>query len=178
MNAMRPILTVRVAVPSRASREAVYELLAELDTHLVWAGTRAPRSDFRLLSIEAPQRRAVVGDRFSSDGASANGTFHDRSLVVEAEPGARFGFDTESTLERRHGPTWHARVTHRYTVAETDDGVTIVYTNELWPENYVPYWLKPGVRRMARILARRFTRANLENLARMAETVRSERPAG
>jgi len=177
MNEPRPTVTFRVSVPSLASREAVYGLLANVATHLDWAGTDASRSDFRLLSIDASDRPAGVGDRFSSTGASMNGTFHDRSTVTEAEPGVRFGFDTESTLDRRHGTTWRAHVAHRYAIDDVGEGVTITYTCEIRPQNYVPYWWKPAMRPMTRFMVRRFTHRNLENLAEAARAVSSE-PAG
>jgi hypothetical protein len=87
-----------VSVRSTASPEAVYDVLSDLRTHLAWAGEQAPDKAFRLLSMDAPSRPVTVGDQFSSSGANVNGTFHDRSTVVQAERGVRFGFDTESTL--------------------------------------------------------------------------------
>jgi len=94
--------------------EAVYDVLSDLRMHLDWAGEQAPGKVFRLLTMDAPSRSVTVGDQFASSGANVNGTFHDRSTMVQAERGARFGFDTESTLERSHGRTWKARVGHRY----------------------------------------------------------------
>jgi hypothetical protein len=118
--------------------------------------------------MDAASRSAMVGDRFSSTGANGKMTFHDRSVVVEAVPGSRFGFDTESTLERLHAKKWHARFSHRYTIDPAPDGTVISYTARVWPENYVPYWLKPGMRSMTRFMVQRMMRKNLENLAAMA----------
>src|SRR5438309_10074071 len=98
-----PIITFRVAISSKASGKAVYDVLSDPNTHLVWAGKQAPRKDFRLLTMEAPSGSATVGTEFSSSGASSrNGepAFFDHSIVVEADRGARFGFDTDSTLKR------------------------------------------------------------------------------
>jgi hypothetical protein len=111
-----------------------------------------------------------VGDRFSSSGANPNGTFHDRSTVVQAERGARFGFDTESTLERRHGATWQARFGHRYAIGRSGAGGAVVsYSCEVRPGNYVPYWLRPGLRAATRVIVQRAMRRNLGNLVTMAE---------
>jgi hypothetical protein len=170
MSQTPPTLTFRVSVPSQASPEAVYGLLSDLRTHLEWAGERSPEKSFRLLSMDAPSRPATVGDRFSSSGANGNGTFHDRSTVVQAERGARFGFDTESTLERKHGRTWHARFAHRYGLGPADDGGALVsYTCQVRPGNYVPYWLRPGLRAATRVIVQRAMRRNLGNLVAMAE---------
>ena len=103
MNGTKPALRFHVSVASEASPAALYDALADLGTHLEWAGKEAPRKSFRLLSMDAPSRLAAVGDTFASSGDNGNGTFHDRSVVVEADPGLRFGFDTDSTLERKHG---------------------------------------------------------------------------
>jgi hypothetical protein len=168
MSQTPPILTFRVSVPSEASPEAIYDLLSDLRTHLDWAGERAPDKHFRLLTMDAPSRSATVGDQFSSSGANVNGTFHDRSTVVQAERGARFGFDTESTLERRHGKTLHARFRHRYALGRSSDGAIVSYTCEVRPQNYVPYWLRRGMRPVTRVMVQRAMRKNLGNLAAMA----------
>ncbi len=162
-------LTFRLSVPTTASPAVVYHHLADLGSHLVWAGERAPRKSFRLLTIEAQSRAATVGERFSSSGANSNGTFYDRSVVVEADPGARLGFDTESTLDRKHGTTWHARFAHRYTIERSGEGAVVAYAAEVRPQNYVPYWLKPGMRRVTRVMVQSMMRRNLRNLVAMAE---------
>jgi hypothetical protein len=89
--------------------------------------------------------------------------------VVQAEPGARFGFDTESTLERKHARTWHARFASRYEIQSSEEGAVISFTSEVRPQNYIPWWLKPGMRAMTRALVQRMTRAHMENLAQMAQ---------
>lgn len=167
--AVKPRLTFRVTVPSHATPEAVYDVLAQLSTHLTWSGEEAPRSDFRLLTLDAPSRPAIAGDRFSSTGSNGFGTFTDRSVVVQADPGSRFGFDTEATLTRKHRPTWNAAFTHRYTLAATADGASIAYVGEVRPQNYLPFWLFPGMRPGTRMMVQKMMRANMENLARMAE---------
>jgi hypothetical protein len=172
MSEAAPILTFRASVPSTASPEAVYDVLSDLRTHLEWAGARSPDKSFRLLTMDAPSRPATVGDRFSSNGANGNGTFHDRSTVVQAERVTRFGFDTEATLERRHGATWHARFGHRYALGRSGDGTVVSYTCEVRPQNFVPYWLKPGIRPVTRVIVQRLMRRNLANLVEMAESAR------
>ncbi|HTG47989.1 MAG TPA: SRPBCC family protein [Actinomycetota bacterium] len=164
-----PRLTFRVTVRTTATPEAVYEVLADLRTHRTWAGEDAPRKDFRLLTLEAPDRPAIAGDRFSSTGANSVGSFSDRSVVMVADPGRRFGHDTEATLVRKHRPTWNARFTHRYTIRPTDDGAAIDYVGEVRPRNYTPFWLFPGMGPGTRVMVQRMTRGNMENLARLAE---------
>jgi len=161
--------TFRSEVHSGAAPEAIYAVLSDLHTHLTWAGEQAPRKDFRLLSMVAPAGQLTVGDTFSSTGDNGNGVFHDRSVVVEAEPGRRFGFDTRSTLERRHGKTWYGRFTHRYTIEPADGGGSqIRLESKVYPENYTPWWLRAGFRTMARMLIEHFTPKQLDNLSAMA----------
>ena len=52
-------------------------------------------------------------------------------VVVEAEPGQRFGFDTDSTLERKHGEAFHSTFTHRYTIEPNGGGSTLSYVGEV-----------------------------------------------
>jgi hypothetical protein len=134
MNQRPPIITFRVSVPATASPDAVYAVLADLSSHLVWTGERAADKNFRLLALEAPPAPATVGDRFSSKGANGfSMTFFDSSVVVEAERGTHFGFETESRLERKHRPTWLARFEHRYTITPSGAGAGIDYTCGVWP---------------------------------------------
>ncbi|HEU5001520.1 MAG TPA: SRPBCC family protein [Actinomycetota bacterium] len=170
MSEQKPILTFHVAVPTTASPAGVYDLLADVNAHKVWAGEQAKHKAFKLLSLDAPRGQAVVGDRFSSSGASsAAASFVDTSVVVEAEPGHRFGFDTQSRLDRARRPTWHVRFSHRYALAASGTGTVIDYTCEVRPQNYKPYWLQPGMRLMTPFMVQRMIRSNLKNLARLAE---------
>lgn len=168
----RPLLTFRASVPSTASPAAVYGVLSDLRTHLSWASEQAPKG-FGLLTVDAPAEPATVGTRFSSTGANGpkgKDTFHDRSVIVEAEPPSRFGFDTESRLERPRRPEWHVRFAHRYTIEPAAGGSVISYTCEVRPENYLPYWLKPWMRPGTRVMVQRMIRRHMRNLARVAET--------
>ena len=163
-------LTFRVTVASTAAPEALYDVISDLRTHLVWGGEQAPSKGFRLLSMDAPAGPAHVGDRFSSTGANGRMTFHDRSTVVEAERPGRFGFDTESRLERGHVRAFESSVSTRYEIEPSAGGSTITHTSEVRPGNYVPYWLRPGMRRMARAMVQPKMRRHVRNLAAMAET--------
>ncbi|HEX9314897.1 MAG TPA: SRPBCC family protein [Actinomycetota bacterium] len=179
MNQRPPIITFRASVPATASPDAAYAVLADLSTHLVWTGERAPDKNFRLLALEAPPAPATVGDRFSSKGANGfSMTFFDSSVVVEAERGTRFGFDTESRLERKHRPTWLAHFEHRYTITATGAGASIDYTCGVWPLNYLPWWLSPALRPMTHTLVERAVRKNMENLAALAEATGQRLPDG
>src|SRR5437764_1194452 len=112
MTEQKPIITFRVSANAEAPIEEVYDVLANLSTHLDWAGTGSSREDFRLLTLDAPHGRASTGTEFTSTGASSkNGsmTYHDRSVVTDASAPARFAFDTHSVLERRHRPDWPVR---------------------------------------------------------------------
>lgn len=176
MSQPKPTLTLHVALPTTAPPAAVYDVLADLNTHLIWAGQEGKHKGFKLLSLDAPQGRATVGDRFSSHGsASASESFVDASSVVQAELGRHFGFDTQSRLDRRRRPTWHVRFAHRYTLVPSGTGTIIDYTCEVRPENYKPYWLQPGLRLMTPRTVQPMIRSNLKNLARMAE--QATRPA-
>ena len=172
MSKSKPIITFRVAVPTSASPNVVYGVLSDLRTHLVWEGEQASRKDFRLLSMNAPPGSAVVGARFSSTGANSKdgrSTFTDRSVVVEAEPGVAFAFETDASLSRPRAETWRAHFSHRYTIEPATAGSTISYTGEVRPQNYIPYWLRPWFRPVTRALVQHESAKLMRNLARMAE---------
>jgi hypothetical protein len=172
---MKPVITFRGSVRSKASADAVYSVLADLSSHALWAGEQAPNPGFRLLTMDAPSEPASLGTRFSSSGAGNKKrtmTFRDSSVVVIAEPGKAFGFDTEARLERKRAQTWEVRFEHRYTIDRDGAGSLIGYTANVYPRNYVPYWLKPWMRPMTKIMVERMHGKHMENLARMAEGAR------
>ncbi len=88
----------RASTTSRAAPEDVYDVIADLRSHLVWAGERAPDPTFKLLTMEAPEGAAAVGTEFTSTGANFNGTFHDRSVVTEATRPNVFVIESRSIL--------------------------------------------------------------------------------
>lgn len=170
MSQQKPAITFHASVPTTASPPAVYDLLADLSTHRVWAGEQGKKG-FRLLSVDAPAGQLSVGDRWSSVGSARNAeSFVDASRVVDARPGHCFGFDTQSRLDRKRRPTWHVRFAHRYTLVADGSGSIIEYTCEVRPENYKPYWLQPVLKLMTPLMVQAAIRSNLRNLARMAET--------
>jgi hypothetical protein len=68
-----PVL--RFAGTTKAPAEAVYDLLADLHSHLEWAGQRQLETT-RLLTMEAPPGPAGIGTEFfttGSDGKSPGG---------------------------------------------------------------------------------------------------------
>jgi len=170
MTDQKPIINFHVEVKTDVSPDDLYAELADVNTHLTWAGTQAPYKGFRLLDMDAPAGQATVGTTWKSDGAnSGNGSmiFHDRSTVVQAEPGKAFGFDTESILERKSGKTWFCHFEHRYTIRPAEGGSIIVYDGRVFPKNYRPYWLFPAMRPMTRFMVHRAHTKHMQNLARL-----------
>jgi hypothetical protein len=166
----RPLMVqTRTSVTSRASPDVVYDTIADLQAHLEWSGERANSDTFKLLSLEAPDRRATVGTTFTSTGAADNGTFHDRSVVTEASTPGRFIIETDSRLDRKRGKVWQAHFSHRYDIEPEGDGSRISYTETVERVNYVPYWLQPWIRPIFTIMVNRADARQLSNLARLAE---------
>ena len=159
----------RPTVTSSASPEAVYDVIAELSNHIVWSGEMAASEGFKMLSIVAPDGPAAVGTTFSSSGSAQKDMFRDRSVVTEATRPSVFVIETDATLERKSAPTWEAHFVHRYDIMPEGDGSKIVYTETIERVNYLPYWLKPGIRTIFKPWVNRADRKQLRNLARLAE---------
>lgn len=157
-----------------APPEAVYDVIADLRNHLVWSGERAEDEGFKMLTLDAPEGPAAVGTSFTSSGSAGKDTFHDRSVVTEASRPHLFVIETDARLDRKGADTWEAHFSHRYDVLPEVKGSRIVYTEAVERVNYVPYWLKPGIRTLFRPWVNRADRRQLRNLARLAE----ERSAG
>jgi len=179
-NALRRELVVRVDATARATPAAVYELLADLSTHRVWAGERQGART-RLLTIEAPPGPALVGTEFRSTGADPMGTFSDRSVVTEATPGEAFEFVTEARLTSKKGATSDWTNVERYELEPTAGGTRIVCTSRVTRISRLPGTLAlfnvPGVRAVGLAVSAKVSRRSLRNLARLAEE-RSERTEG
>jgi len=163
------VFRTQTTVMSAAPPEAVFDTITDLRAHLEWSGERAASETFKLLELDAPGGPALVGTEFASSGAAENGTFHDRSVISEASRPTVFVIDTDSRLERKRGEAWEAHFTHRYDVTPEGGGSRITYTETISRVNYVPYWLKWGVRTIFRPYVNSADRKQLANLARLAE---------
>jgi hypothetical protein len=174
MTEQKPTITFHVEEPTDVSPDALYAVLSDLSTHIDWAGKNSPNKGFHLLTLDAPGGEATKGTTFSSSGINMNKgmTFHDTSTVVVAEPGRRFGFDTESTLERRHVKNWYVHFEHRYTIEPIPGGSKITYECRAFPKNYKPWWLKPGMKPGTRMNVNRMHRKHMQNLIGLAQRAR------
>jgi hypothetical protein len=180
-NALKRELRVQLEESSSASAEAVYDLLADLPSHLEWGGT-AQKQSYRLLSIEAPEGPASVGSEFSSTGTDPMGRFADTSVVTEATRPRLFEFVTEADHTVRKGRTIRWTTVHRYELVAEGRGCRIDYTIRTVRVSGLPGPLAlfnvPGLRSLLLKLGRSNVRHGLRNLARMAEAqsgVRSTR---
>jgi hypothetical protein len=176
-NALKQDLVVHVEATSRASTEAVYAVLADLSSHIVWAGERQGKRT-RLLTMDAPSGPAVVGTEFHSTGADPMGTFSDRSVVTEATPGKAFEFVTEARLTTKKGIATDWTNVERYELEPTRGGCRIASTSRVTRISELPGMLGafkvPGLRRLGLAVSARVSRRSVRNLARVAEE-RAER---
>ena len=177
MKANDLIITVGAATRTRATADAVYSTLADLSTHLDWAGKGTGDPKFRLLTMDHADGDAVIGTRFSSTGVVQMGTFHDGTVVTDAERGRRFAFITESVLERKRAQAWRGWFEHAYTLAGEGDETVISYECHIHFGNYVPYWWRLPMRPMTRFMVGRRTTASLQSLGALAEVSTHGAPA-
>lgn len=126
-NALGAELVVHLEEPSAAPPEVVYDLIADVRSHLEWAGRRQPKESFRLLFVEAPEGPASVGTEFESTGADPGGGFHDASVVTEATRPSLFEFVTEARQTTKKGAVVEWTNVHRHEVAGTGEGCRISY---------------------------------------------------
>ena len=169
MKANGLITTLHAAASASTTPGAVYATLADLSTHMAWAGEGTGDKKFRLLTLAQPGGSAVAGTRFSSTGVVQMGTFHDETVVTDATPASRFSFITESVLERPRSKAWRGWFEHRYTLTGTDGGTVINYECALHASNYVPYWWKLPMRPVTRFMVQRIATRTLRSLASIAQ---------
>ena len=176
-NALKRELVVRVEATSRAMPASAYDLLADLSSHLVWAGERQAKKT-RLLTIEAPAGPAVVGTEWRSTGADPMGTFSDRSVVTEATPGKAFEFVTEARLTTKKGRTSDWTSVERYDLEPAAEGCRIVSTSRVTRISELPGMVAlfnvPLLRELGLKVSAKVSRRTVRNLARLA----GEREAG
>ena len=119
--------TMRLTKRCPAPPEVVYDVVADIRTHLTWGGAQQ-RSDFRLLSLDAPAGLATVGTTFTSTGAIPMSVrkWADRSTVTIAVRPATFEFITHASAHgsgRSMGATYRSR----YEIAPAPGGSEVSY---------------------------------------------------
>lgn len=140
---------VRLTKRSSAPPEAVYDVVADLRSHLAWGGAEQ-RSVFRLLSLDAPAGPATVGTSFTSTGAMPMSVrrWSDQSTVTVAERPGFFEFVTHATLHSSRR-SMEATYRHRYEIAAAPGGSEVRYTfTQLNASNPLLRWALPVVRTM------------------------------
>ncbi len=150
---------------------AVYDLLADLQSHMEWAGNRQLETT-RLLSMEAPPGPAVVGTEFRSTGSDGKvARFSDRSVVTEATRPEVFEFVTESHRAGKPGARpWDLTAVHRYEIEPTAAGCRVRYTEDLTRFVGAPaLFTTPGVNRLVFRIAAKYMRRGFDALLALAD---------
>ena len=168
---------------SSAPPEALYDVVADLGTHLAWGGAKQ-LYNFRLRSLEAPAGPATVGTSFTSTGTIPMSLrrFEDLSRVTVAQRPHAFEFVTDATVRRGKRPM-AATYRHRYEIAATPEGSEVTYTmTQLSASNPFLRLSLPGVRSMVwrvalPFMAGRGFRNLLANAERGAKLAGASQPA-
>ncbi len=155
----------------RAPAEVVYDILADLRSHLEWGGERQLETT-RLLTLEAKPGPASVGAEFvttGTDGKVARWT--DRSVVTEATRPEVFEFVTEGRRDGKVGSRpWLMTATHRYVIVPDAAGCRVEYTEDLGRLDGAPWMLRArGVNRLVFWMSAKFMRRGFDGLIALAE---------
>jgi hypothetical protein len=159
---------LQISKLTSASPEAVYDLLADLGSHLEWAGTRQTR-DFRLVSLEAPPGPASVGTTFTSTGVipMSQRRWSDASTVTAADRPSKFEITTQATAGERNRMT--AVYTHTYGISPAAGGSRVTYRMTQLSITNPILRLGPAMGRMTWLMMPMFAGRGLRNLLALAE---------
>jgi hypothetical protein len=163
-----PLLDVPLEERTDASAEAVYDLLADLGSHLEWGGRRQKKG-YRLETLDAPPGPAAVGTEFRTTGIAPDGAFTDASVVTEATRPAVFEFVTTARQQPKRGEPTVWTTVSRYEIERTPSGSTIRYSMRVVRLSRKAWWQNAVGRALVRSFGGRNMRIGLRNLARMAE---------
>ena len=162
------LFELQLEASSEAPAEVVYDLLADLEQHVVWGG-RDQRKGYRLASMEASPGAATVGTEFRTRGIDPGGTFDDTSVVTEATRGEVFEFVTEARQRPKRGGVVEWTLVHRYELAPREHGSSIRYRIRVVRLSKRAWFTRRGLRTVGRRITGTFVRRGLMNLARMAD---------
>jgi hypothetical protein len=155
----------------RAPAEVVYDLLADLQSHLEWAGQRQ-RQSTRLLTLQAPPGAAGVGVEFLTTGADGKvAVWSDRSVVTEATRPEVFEFVTEGRRQGKPGSSpWLSTAAHRYVIVPDAGGCRVTYTEDLTRLDGAPWIFRTtGPSRLAFWISAKLMRRGFNGLLALAE---------
>jgi hypothetical protein len=155
----------------RAPAEVVYDLLADLPSHLEWGGERQLETT-RLLTLDAPPGAATVGVEFVTTGSDGKvARWSDRSVVTEATRASVFEFVTEGRRDGKAGSTpWLLTAAHRYVIVPEAGGCRVTYTQDLARLDGAPWMLRaPGVSRLVFWMSAKYMRRGFDGLLAQAE---------
>jgi uncharacterized protein YndB with AHSA1/START domain len=155
----------------RAPAETVYDLLADLHSHLEWAGRRQLETT-RLLTLEAPSGPATVGTEFFTTGSDGKvARWSDRSVVTEAIRPEVFEFVTEGRREGKPGSRpWLLTAVHRYQIRPAPGGCRVTYTEELTRLDGAPWVLRArGISRLVFRISAKYMGRGFKALLSLAE---------
>jgi hypothetical protein len=155
-----------------APPEVVYDVLADLHSHLEWAGRRQWKM-FRLLSLEAPPGPAVTGMVFESVGKipMMSTRFLNHNTVTRADRPALFEITTEARIPWRNRPHGEGTFVNRFEIAADGTGSRVTY-RLLQMRLREPAWglRYPGLRSItARVWVPIWCGRGFRNLLRLAE---------
>jgi polyketide cyclase/dehydrase/lipid transport protein len=156
----------------KAKPEAVYDLLADLRTHIEWGGARQRRA-FRLVSLDAPPGPVTVGTSFSSKGTIPMSRRHwsDRSTVTVADRPRKFELTTQARAAAGNPMT--AVYTHRYEISPEAGGSRVTYTMTQLSITNPILRLGPAMGRMTWLMMPMFAGRGLRNLLALAGHTKS-----
>lgn len=150
---------------------AVYDVLADLSTHMEWAGKRQYRG-FRLLSLRGTGP-VETGTEFTSVGSipMTRARWENHNEVVETRPPEVLEFHTEAIAVWRTGKRTEARYEHRYEITPDGTGSRVVYRLRQTAIANPPLRMRlPMMRTLThRVMIPRFCRRGFTNLLRSAE---------
>ena len=157
---------------SKARPEDVYDLLADLQSHLEWGGRRQFKS-FRLLSLDGPEEPAAVGTEFGSTGRIPmnRARFDNRNTVTKADRPRQFEITTASTIPWRRRAAGEGTFVNSFEISPDGEGSRVVYRSTQLRFRNPPWGLRyPLLRNVTyRIWIPLWSGRGFRNLLRMAE---------
>jgi hypothetical protein len=157
-----------------APPEVVYDVLADLDSHMEWAGRRQWRM-FRLLSVDAPPGPARAGTEYESVGKipMMSTRWLNRNTVTKADRPTVFEVTTEGRIPWPKRPHGEGTFINRFEIAPDGTGSRVTYRSRQlrfreppWGLRYpilrsitariwIPIWYARGFRNLLRLAAER-----------------------